>query len=186
MRGRRTSLLGCACIAAVLLGACSPATGPSAAPPLPATASVPVAGSATAWTTPPAVEHTVAAGTTRRGGRVVGNADESHTMANGSPMAGMSMHGAPSRASAQTPSIVPNGSGPHVVAAPNADGCNRAYGLPSQCVPTHAPGGGPVTCSFLQTYGYLPLLVTRDPLGLLAGTGTTVRARAGKRYLVAC
>ena len=82
------------------------------------------------------------------------------------------------------PSTVPNGTGSHDVPAPNVDGCNRAYGVATQCVPLRAPGGGPITCAVLQAYHYLPLLVTEDPLHLTSRA--TVRVSGGRTYITGC
>lgn len=57
---------------------------------------------------------------------------------------------------------------PHKVAV-FSDGCNHAYGLPTQCIPLRAPGNQPMTCAYLAKAGFLTngLVVRKDPLGLL-------------------
>lgn len=170
MRTQLIASLACLVGASVTVAACSPAGGT----PTPSST-----------TPPPRVERTVAAGTTLQTDR---SAQVTRSGAASGPMPGMSMPGMsmPGPSTAARPSIVPNGSGPHVVAAPDVDGCNRVYGSLAQCVPLHAPGGGPLTCAVLREYHYLPLLVTKDPLGLLSRKGSTTRVKAGKRYLTGC
>jgi hypothetical protein len=72
---------------------------------------------------------------------------------------------------------------PSPVKVTSVDGCNRAYGTASQCVPLLAPGGKAVTCAYLKSSGLFarPLVVVDDPWGLLkkknARTGTTPDGR---------
>ncbi len=48
-----------------------------------------------------------------------------------------------------------------------SDGCDRGYGTAGQCIPLRAPGNLPVTCAYLRSAGYLPLVAVRDHLGLV-------------------
>jgi len=48
-----------------------------------------------------------------------------------------------------------------------SDGCDRGYGTAAQCVPLRAPGNQPVTCGYLLSAGYLPLVAVQDHLGLV-------------------
>lgn len=58
-----------------------------------------------------------------------------------------------------------------VAVGPFADGCDRGYGRPDQCVPLRAPGNLPVTCAYLRRAGFLsrPLVVHDDHLHLSRG-----------------
>ncbi len=78
-----------------------------------------------------------------------------------------------------TGTVMPVKPGPTPVKVTSVDGCNRAYGTASQCVPLLAPSGKAVNCAYLRSSGLFakPLVVVEDPLGLLkkknAKRGTT-------------
>lgn len=79
--------------------------------------------------------------------------------------------------------VLPDKPHPSPVKVTSVDGCNRAYGTASQCVPLLAPGGKTMTCAYLKSSGLFarPLVVVEDPWGLLkkknARKGTTPDGR---------
>lgn len=83
-----------------------------------------------------------------------------------------------------TGTVLPAKRGPAPVRVTSVDGCNRAYGTASQCIPLLAPGGAAVTCAYLQARGLFakPLIVVTDPLGLLKKPGTKRGTTSDGKY----
>jgi hypothetical protein len=79
--------------------------------------------------------------------------------------------GSPGRAG----KIQPFGNGSPSPIPPGVDGCDRNYadakGELSVCVPSVAPGGGPVDCAFLRRVGFPPLVVVGADTRHLGGNG---------------
>lgn len=100
------------------------------------------------------------------------------------PQATATVAGTATATATATGTLLPAKPRPTPVKVTSVDGCNRDYGTAAQCVPLFAPGHKPVTCAYLQSSGLFakPLVVVRDPLGLLRKKNLRKAMTADRKY----